>query len=121
MSALVCHGCGRISLAFVMSLSKEGELRLLCLECDRRLRWYFVYKRNDEPEGVLTEDPALLSREGFATRGEAGHATKALFAKMCLVMLRGRYSGVIVAIRRPGANEWSSILGEPVATERRSD
>jgi hypothetical protein len=70
---------------------------------------FYVYKHNGDPEGSLREDPTLGPEGGFETADEADFATKDLFPSMHLVMLRGRYSGVIVAIRRPGAAEWTHV------------
>lgn len=61
------------------------------------------------PESGVIEDEALRSREGFDSARQASEATKALFPDMHLVMLHGRYSGVIVAIRRPGQAAWASV------------
>jgi hypothetical protein len=58
---------------------------------------FHVYRHSGDPEG------------GFETTEEAARMTKGLFPRMHLVILCSAYSGVIVAIRRPGASEWAFV------------
>jgi hypothetical protein len=71
---------------------------------------YYVYKHSGEPEAFLLEDEALGSG-AFDTAEDAARATCHLLPDKQLVMLRGCRSGLIVAIRRPGAREWSAFRG----------
>jgi hypothetical protein len=67
---------------------------------------FHVYKHTGDPESGLLEDPLLRSEEGFATFEEASERTQGLLPDHHLVMLRGRYSGLIVSIRRAGREAW---------------
>jgi hypothetical protein len=73
---------------------------------------FHVYKHSGDPEGGLIEDEALRSGDGFPSARRAAEVTRDLFPDMHLVMLRGRYSGAIVAVRRAGRSEWSFLARE---------
>lgn len=81
---------------------------------------YHVYKHSGHPEDGLMEDRLLLSNEGFASLEEAIRATGMLFPEMHLVVLCGRYSGDVAAMRRRGRLEWTLLPADSRALTRAS-
>jgi hypothetical protein len=80
---------------------------------------FHVYKHSGHPEVGIVGDEILRSDQGFVSIEEASSATCALFPALHLVMLRGRYSGLIVAIRLPGQRCWTLLAeGSPPGGDR---
>jgi hypothetical protein len=82
--------------------------RLMLGAYDRRDNFH-VYQHSGHPEDGIVGDEVLRSERGFASMEEANEATRKLLPAKILVMLRGRYSGVIVGIRRPGQQHWTFL------------
>jgi hypothetical protein len=77
---------------------------------------YHVYKHSGHPEDGLMEDQLLRSNEGFASLEEAIRATRKLFPELHLVVLWGRYSGDVAAMRCRGRLEWTFPVGSRALT-----